>query len=67
MSASLPECRGFGIGRAPICRSLTRLGELGCRSASLIATAANQGAVALYQRIGFRVVLRFPAYAREGF
>jgi ribosomal protein S18 acetylase RimI-like enzyme len=63
----LPECRGFGIGRALIRRSLTRLGELGCRSASLTVTAANQGAVALYQRIGFRVVRRFPAYAWEGF
>jgi ribosomal protein S18 acetylase RimI-like enzyme len=63
----LPEFRGFGIGHALIRRSLTRLGELGCRSASLTVTAANQGAVALYQRIGFRIMSRFPAYAWEGF
>jgi ribosomal protein S18 acetylase RimI-like enzyme len=63
----LPEYRGAGIGRALIARSLARLGEMGCRSASLTVTAANQGAVALYQRIGFRVVRRFPAFAWEGF
>lgn len=63
----LREYRGMGIGHALIRRSLTRLGELGCRSASLTVTAANQGAVALYQRIGFRIIRRFPAYAWEGF
>ncbi|MGP8243707.1 MAG: GNAT family N-acetyltransferase [Bryobacteraceae bacterium] len=63
----LPEFRGAGIGRALIRRSLTRLAELGCRSTSLTVTAANQGAVALYQRIGFRIARRFPAYAWEGF
>ena len=62
----LPDCRGLGIGRALIRRSLGQLGGLGCRTASLTVTAANRGAVALYQRMGFRVVHRFPAYAWEG-
>ena len=63
----LPEYRGLGIGRALIRRSLSKLGELGCRYASLTVTAANEGAVALYRRIGFRITHRFPAYAWEGF
>jgi ribosomal protein S18 acetylase RimI-like enzyme len=59
--------RGTGIGHALLRRSLITLREAGCRSASLTVTAANEDAVALYERVGFRTVKRFPAYVWEGF
>ena len=48
-------------------QSLISLREADCRSASLTVTAANEDAVALYERVGFRTVRRFPAYVWEGF
>jgi ribosomal protein S18 acetylase RimI-like enzyme len=62
-----PSVRGTGIGHALLRQSLTTLREAGCRSASLTVTAANEDAVALYERVGFRTVRRFPAYVWEGF
>ena len=59
--------RGTGIGHALLRQSLINLREAGCRSASLTVTAANEDAVALYERVGFRTVRRFPAYVWEGF
>jgi ribosomal protein S18 acetylase RimI-like enzyme len=36
-------------------------------SVSLTVTAANQSAVALYERMGFRTLRRFQALVWEGF
>ena len=62
-----PAVRGTGIGHALLRRSLVTLREMGCRAASLTVTAANREAVALYERVGFRTLRRFSAYAWEGF
>jgi ribosomal protein S18 acetylase RimI-like enzyme len=62
-----PDVRGTGIGYALLRRSLATLREADCRSASLTVTAANEDAVSLYERVGFRTVRRFPAYVWEGF
>ena len=62
-----PAVRGTGIGHALLRQSLIALREADCRSASLTVTAANEDAVALYERVGFRTVRRFPAYVWEGF
>jgi ribosomal protein S18 acetylase RimI-like enzyme len=59
--------RGAGLGHELLGRSLTTLKEAGCRSASLTVTAINADAVALYERVGFRVSRKFSAYAWEGF
>jgi ribosomal protein S18 acetylase RimI-like enzyme len=59
--------RGTGIGHALLRQSLITLREATCRSASLTVTAANEDAMALYERVGFRTVKRFPAYVWEGF
>jgi len=59
--------RGTGLGHELLRRSLETLKEAGCRSASLTVTAANAGAVALYERVGFRIARQFSAYAWEGF
>jgi ribosomal protein S18 acetylase RimI-like enzyme len=62
-----PEARSTGIGHALLRRSLTTMRDAGCRSASLTVTAANESAVALYERVGFRTVRRFSAFVWEGF
>jgi ribosomal protein S18 acetylase RimI-like enzyme len=61
-----PSVRGTGIGYALLRQSLTALQEMGCRSASLTVTAANENAVSLYERVGFRTVRKFSAYVWEG-
>ena len=58
-----PSARGTGIGLALLRQSLLALRKAGCRSAGLTVTAANEGAVALYERVGFRTIHQFPAYA----
>ena len=62
----LPEVKGTGIGHELLRQSLMGLRDAGCRSASLTVTAANEEAVALYERVGFRTVRQFPAYVWEG-
>ena len=62
-----PSVRGTGIGHELMRQSLTMLREMGCISASLTVTAANEDAVALYERVGFETIRRFPAFVWEGF
>ncbi len=62
-----PSVRGTGIGHALLRQSLLTLQQLGCRSATLTVTAANEDAVRLYERVGFRTVRRFSAFVWEGF
>ena len=62
-----PSVRGTGIGHELLRQSLTTLREIGCLSASLTVTAANEDAVALYERVGFETIRRFSAFAWEGF
>ncbi len=61
-----PQVRGTGIGHALLRRSLLTLREVGCQAASLTVTSCNEDAVALYERVGFRTVRRFSAFAWEG-
>jgi ribosomal protein S18 acetylase RimI-like enzyme len=61
------EMKGGGVGYALLRQSLMALRDMGCRDATLTVTAANEGAVALYERVGFRTVRRFSAYVWEGF
>jgi ribosomal protein S18 acetylase RimI-like enzyme len=62
-----PSVRGTGIGHELLRQSLTTLRENGCTSASLTVTAANEDAVALYERVGFETIRRFSAFVWEGF
>lgn len=61
-----PSVRGTGVGHAMLRQSLTTLRDMGCRSASLTVTAANEDAVELYKRVGFEIARRFSAYVWEG-
>ena len=49
-----PTHQGQGIGYELLRRSLTALAAHGCRRASLTVTSANQSALQLYERMGFR-------------
>jgi ribosomal protein S18 acetylase RimI-like enzyme len=62
-----PQAKGSGIGHELLRQSLLALREMGCRAATLTVTAANEGAVALYERVGFRTLRRFSAWVWEGF
>jgi ribosomal protein S18 acetylase RimI-like enzyme len=62
-----PAMRGTGIGHELLRQSLMTLREMGCGTASLTVTAANDDAVKLYERVGFRVVRQFSAHVWEGF
>jgi ribosomal protein S18 acetylase RimI-like enzyme len=58
--------RGEGVGYELLRRSIESLAEAGALSVSLTVTAANENAVHLYERIGFELVKRFPAYVWDG-
>jgi ribosomal protein S18 acetylase RimI-like enzyme len=62
-----PATRGTGVGHELMRQSLTALRGMGCRSASLTVTAANAGAVSLYERMGFHTARKFFAFVWEGF
>lgn len=59
--------RGQGVGREVLARSLAGLREAGCRQVSLTVTASNQGAIALYESMGFRIERRFAAMVWDQF
>jgi len=62
-----PAARGMGIGRQLLRQSLMALRDMGCHATTLTVTAANEDAVRLYERGGFRTIKRFPAFVWEGF
>lgn len=62
-----PTVRGRGLGYELLRRSLDALSKAGCRSASLTVTAANTGALQLYERVGFLRRASFSAHVWEGF
>jgi ribosomal protein S18 acetylase RimI-like enzyme len=62
-----PDWKGRGAGYELMRRALASLAACGCLRASLTVTAANQKAVRLYERIGFRTLRRFAAYVWDGF
>ena len=61
-----PGARGVGLGYELLRQSTAALRGAGAKRVSLTVTAANQEAVRLYTRCGFREVRRFYAYAWEG-
>lgn len=62
-----PELKGSGTGYEMLRRSLNMLASNGCRTVSLTVTAANQEAVKLYERLGFRLRHGFDAHVWENF
>ncbi|MBS1824389.1 MAG: GNAT family N-acetyltransferase [Acidobacteria bacterium] len=62
-----PESRGMGIGYELLRRALREFAEFGCRKVSLTVTSANNSAIRLYERMGFRRVREFAAHVWTGF
>ena len=60
-----PAVRGKGAGHELLRRSLMSLKDAGCRGVSLTVTSVNVDAVALYEKVGFRTIRQFSAYAWE--
>ena len=52
----VPECRGLGLGRALLARSLRGFAARGYRRVYLEVTAENAAAVGMYRSLGFRPV-----------
>ncbi len=66
--AVAPICRGRGVASWILNRSFTTAARRGASSAHLEVRASNAPAVALYDKLGFKVVGRRPnyyAYAKE--
>ncbi len=57
----VPALKGKGAGYELLRTSLLALAEAGCRKCSLTVTLANQDAVRLYERVGFRTAHAFSA------
>lgn len=58
-----PELQGRGLGYELMRRSAESFHEAGFTGLSLTVTSDNQRAVALYERMGFRTLQEFSAYA----
>jgi len=61
----LPQFRNHGIGEHLIRASHDRLRSRHFKDVTLTVTASNQGAVKLYQRLGFEIVRAFDAFVWE--
>ena len=59
--------RAKGVGYELLRRALQALAKHGCRKASLTVTAANQEAIKVYEKFGFKKTREFAAYVWEGF
>jgi ribosomal protein S18 acetylase RimI-like enzyme len=60
-----PDARGAGLGYEVLRQSIGTLRGEGAKRISLAVTAANEDAVRLYIRCGFRTARRFYAYVWE--
>ena len=59
--------RGMGLGYELLRQSLAAMKKAALRSATLTVTAANRGAVSLYEGMGFETIRKFRAFVWEGF
>jgi len=61
--AVAPDYQGQGLGTALLGRAIRALSEMGYLSVSLSVTRANQKALSLYGKLGFRPLFSFDAFA----
>jgi ribosomal protein S18 acetylase RimI-like enzyme len=61
----VPKSRGKGLGRELLHHAIAALQAAGAKRISLSVTSANEEAIRLYQRCGFREIRRFYAFVWE--
>jgi ribosomal-protein-alanine N-acetyltransferase len=61
----MPHAQGMGIGRDLLERAMDALYRNGAKRISLTVTVANERALGLYRRAGFRELRRFAACMYE--
>lgn len=64
--ASLPEARGKGIGTALVEAAAAAARQRRCRALRLEVRTNNQGAIALYQRMGYQRIGFLEGYYEDG-
>ena len=64
--ATAPACRRQGVAARLLAQALARCRETGFEAAWLEVRASNAGAIALYERFGFRAVTRRPCCYPDG-
>ncbi len=64
--AAFPEFRGRGIGRRLLDLAEERGRAQGAKAASMIVASENEGAMRLYDRIGYREIARAPVVEYPG-
>ncbi len=60
-----PDAKGSRVGYHMLRQTLLGLADHGCHKVSLTVTAGNRDAIALYERTGFSIARKFPAYVWE--
>ncbi len=61
-----PACRGMGLGKALMSRTLRDLERRGARRAGLMVRASDAAAISFYSGFGFRPVRRVADYYGDG-
>ena len=61
-----PDYRGMGIGSTLLSEVIERLIKKGARYIGLEVRVSNLGAIALYERVGFRKIKRIIGYYADG-
>ena len=60
-----PHLSGQGIGYELLRRAIGSFRDHGCEGVSLTVTGVNEGAINLYERMGFRTIRKFNAFVWE--
>ncbi|MCC6366118.1 MAG: GNAT family N-acetyltransferase [Bryobacterales bacterium] len=61
------QMRRQGIGHELLRNAIEAMQEYGCRKVSLTVTSVNEGAIRLYESLGFRRMREFAAHVWDGF
>lgn len=64
--ATLNEHRAKGVGSRMVQHALEEMKKAGCREAYLEVRVSNEGAIKLYEKIGFKLTNTLQSYYKDG-